>query len=172
MDASAFLAAIVESSSDAIVGKTLNGVVRSWNAAAERMFGYRADEIMGCSIRILIPPDRQAEEDCILASVIEGRRVEPFETTRLHKDGNELPVSVTVSPVRDETGKVVAASKIIRDLSPEAERPETWVTDCSGHMGDTSSLASQAGGVECPGRSVRLWKSVFGSSRVCSMGRR
>jgi PAS domain S-box-containing protein len=120
MNSSAFLAAIVESSSDAIVGKTLNGTVRSWNAAADRMFGYRADEIVGRSIRLLIPEDRQSEEDRILATVVRGERIEPFETVRLKKDGHELRVSVTVSPVRDATGHVIAASKIARDITEQA----------------------------------------------------
>lgn len=120
MNSSALLAAIVESSSDAIVGKTLNGTVRSWNAAAERMFGYRADEIVGRSIRLLIPEGRQSEEDRILATVVRGERIEPFETVRLKKDGHELRVSVTVSPVRDATGHVIAASKIARDITEQA----------------------------------------------------
>lgn len=117
--ASAFLAAIVESSHDAIVGKSLDGKILSWNAAAEQLFGYRSEEMVGRSIRALIPENLQGEEDRILSQIIMGARVEPFETVRLHKAGHELHLSVSVSPVRDKAGKVIAASKIARDLRPE-----------------------------------------------------
>ncbi|MEO6093080.1 MAG: PAS domain S-box protein [Novosphingobium sp.] len=116
-DAGAFLAAIVASSDDAIVGKSLDGTILSWNGAAERIFGYAAQEIIGKSIRTLIPPDRQAEEDAIIASVSRGERVPTFETIRLRKDGTTVPIAVTVSPVRDGEGRIVAASKIARDIT-------------------------------------------------------
>jgi PAS domain S-box-containing protein len=115
--ASRRLAAIVESSEDAIVGKDLSGIVTSWNEAAERMFGYTAAEIVGQSIRTLIPHDRQAEEDEVLARVCRGQRVEHFETVRRRKDGRPISVSITVSPIRDGEGTVVGASKIARDIS-------------------------------------------------------
>ena len=115
--ADALLAAIVASSSDAIVGKALDSTVLSWNQAAERIFGYSADEILGRSIRLLIPADRQDEEDRILASIRAGRRVPPFETIRRRKDGSEVHLSVTVSPVHDAEGRVIAASKIARDIT-------------------------------------------------------
>ncbi|MDB5296016.1 MAG: rpfC 5, partial [Phycisphaerales bacterium] len=115
------LAAIINSSDDGIVSKDLNGVVQSWNDAAERIFGYRADEIVGRSITILIPPDRQHEEAMILARVRRGERIDHFQTVRQRKDGRLLPVSVTISPVHDGDGRVVAASKIIRDLSATSE---------------------------------------------------
>ncbi len=118
-NASAFLAAIVESSQDAIIGKALDGTLLSWNSAAERLFGYSADEMIGRSIRLLIPVNLQGEEDEILRQVTGGRRVESFETIRLHKDGREVHVSVTVSPVRDWEGRIIAASKMVRDLTPE-----------------------------------------------------
>jgi PAS domain S-box-containing protein len=121
MDAAALLSAIVESSNDAIVGKSLNSIVLSWNKAAERIFGWSAGEIIGKSIRIIIPADRQDEEDRILASVGRGERVPNFETVRLRKDGSQFPISVTVSPVRDTSGAIVAASKIARDISEEVE---------------------------------------------------
>ena len=111
------LAAIVESSDDAIVSKDLNGIVQSWNDAAVRMFGYTADEMIGCSIRRIIPDDRQSEEDAVLESIRGGRRVDHFETVRITRDGRLIPVSLTVSPVRDATGKVIGASKIARDIS-------------------------------------------------------
>ena len=111
------LAAIVESSDDAIVSKDLNGIVLSWNQAAEKMFGYTAADIIGTSIRRIIPADRQSEEDTVLASIREGRRVDHFETVRRARDGKLIPISLTVSPIRDENGNVVGASKIARDIS-------------------------------------------------------
>ena len=111
------LAAIVESSDDAIVSKDLNGIVLTWNQAAERMFGYSAAAMIGSSIRIIIPDDRQSEEDTVLASIRAGRRVEHFETVRKHRDGWLVPISLTVSPILDDAGVVVGASKIARDIS-------------------------------------------------------
>jgi PAS domain S-box-containing protein len=111
------LAAIVESSDDAIVSKDLNGIVLSWNQAAERMFGYTAQDMIGTSIRRIIPDDRQSEEDTVLASIRAGRRVDHFETIRKSKDGRLLPISLTVSPILDEDGHVIGASKIARDIS-------------------------------------------------------
>ena len=121
MNAAALLSAIIESSNDAIVGKSLDSIVLSWNDAARRIFGWTAEEMIGQSIRVLIPADRQDEEDLILAAVGQGERVPNFETIRLRKDGSEFPISVTVSPVRDASGKIVAASKIARDISAEVE---------------------------------------------------
>ncbi len=115
--AQARLAAIVASSQDAIVSKTTEGIVRTWNAAAERMFGYTEAEMVGQSIRILIPEDRAAEEDEILAKIIQGERIENFETVRQRKDGSQFSVSVTVSPIHDADGNIVGASKIARDIS-------------------------------------------------------
>ncbi len=117
MNAASLLAAIVESSSDAIVGKALDGTVLSWNAAAERIFGYSAEEMIGTSIRRLIPEDRLPEEDLILASISAGERVPGFETVRTRRDGTRVHVAVTVSPVHDQNGQVVAASKIARDIT-------------------------------------------------------
>jgi PAS domain S-box-containing protein len=111
------LAAIVESSDDAIVSKDLNGIVLSWNQAAERMFGYTAEDMIGKSIRRLIPEDRQIEEDTVLASIRAGRRVEHFETIRRARDGRLVPISLSVSPILDAAGTVVGASKIARDIS-------------------------------------------------------
>ena len=116
-DPAALLAAIVQSSHDAIVGKTLEGIVLSWNPAAEDIFGWRAHEMVGRSIRRIIPDSRQAEEDVILASIRAGERVPSFETIRMHKDGREVHVAVTVSPVCDASGKVIGASKIARDIT-------------------------------------------------------
>ena len=111
------LAAIVESSDDAIISKDLNGIVTSWNIAAERTFGYTAAEMIGRSIRTLIPADRQSEEDLVLAQVRRGDKVDHFDTIRQRKDGTQLPISLTVSPIRDDHGRIVGASKIARDIS-------------------------------------------------------
>src|SRR5262249_44517283 len=120
------LAAIVESSDDAIVSKDLNGIVTSWNRAAEQMFGYSAAEMIGKSIRIIVPADRQSEEDTVLALIRRGDKVDHYETIRRKKDGTLFPVSLTVSPIRAEDGTVVGASTIARDVTDrkgaEAER--------------------------------------------------
>jgi PAS domain S-box-containing protein len=117
VDTARLLAAIVDSSDDAIVSKDLDGIVTSWNGAAEKMFGWTSDEIVGHSIRRIIPKDRQHEEDNVLASIRRGERVDHFETERLRKDGSIVAISLTVSPVRDADGRVVGASKIARDIS-------------------------------------------------------
>lgn len=113
----AHLAAIVESSSDAIVSKTLDGIVTSWNPAAERIFGYTSEEAVGRSILILFPPDRVHEEEEILGHIARGELVDHFETVRQRKDGTLIDVSVTVSPIRDGEGRIVGASKIARDIT-------------------------------------------------------
>jgi two-component system CheB/CheR fusion protein len=109
-------AAIVESSQDAIISKSLLGIIESWNASAERLFGYRADEIIGKSVLTLIPPDRQHEEEDILRRIRSGERIEHFETVRQHKDGTLLDISLTISPVKGARGEIIGASKIARDI--------------------------------------------------------
>jgi PAS domain S-box-containing protein len=111
------LAAIVESSDDAIISKDLNGIVQTWNQSAERVFGYSAAEMVGASIRRLIPQDRQSEEDETLARIRRGDRLDHFETVRRRKDGSLVLISLTVSPIRDSDGRIVGASKIARDIS-------------------------------------------------------
>jgi PAS domain S-box-containing protein len=118
-EAHARLAAIVESSDDAIVSKSLDGVILTWNRGAERIFGYTAAEAVGRPITILIPPDRQHEEPQILARLRAGERIDHYETVRIAKDGRYLDVSVTISPVRDATGRIVAASKVARDVTEQ-----------------------------------------------------
>jgi PAS domain S-box-containing protein len=115
------LAAIVESSDDAIISKDLNGIVRSWNRSAERIFGYSASEMIGQSIRRIIPADRQSEEDEVVARLRRGEKVDHFETVRQRKDGRMVPISLTVSPIHDECGVVVGASKIARDIGERKE---------------------------------------------------
>jgi PAS domain S-box-containing protein len=116
-DASVRLAAIVESSDDAIVRKDLRGIILSWNRGAERIFGYTEEEVIGKPITILIPPERQQEEQMILGRLSRGERIDHFETVRLRKDGTRLDISVTVSPIRNAEGKVIGASKIARDIT-------------------------------------------------------
>jgi PAS domain S-box-containing protein len=111
------LAAIVESSEDAIVSKNLKGVITSWNKAAERIFGYTAEEAVGRHITLIIPHDRLGEENDILARLRRGERVEHFETVRQRKDGTQFDVSVTISPVKDARGRIVGASKVARDIT-------------------------------------------------------
>jgi len=117
--ASRHLAAIVESSEDAIISKDLNGIIQTWNAAAERMFGYTSPEIVGRPVLTLIPPDRHHEEDVILNRLRHGERIQHFETVRRAKDGRLLDISLTISPVKDATGKIIGASKIARDITAE-----------------------------------------------------
>src|SRR4029450_6606521 len=117
-----YLAAIVESSNDAILSKDLNGIIRSCNAATERVFGYKPLELLGQSVRVLIPPERQAEEDEILERIKRGERVNHFETVRLAKGARRVDVSLTISPVRDATGTVIAPSKTVPDIT-EQRRP-------------------------------------------------
>ena len=118
------LAAIVESSEDAIVSKTLDGIIRSWNRGAQRLFGYSADEAIGQSIVIIIPPDRLDEEAAILERLRQGNRVEHFETVRMRKDGTRLNISLTISPLRDTQGRVVGASKIARDITDKVRQEQ------------------------------------------------
>lgn len=124
-DAAAMLAAIVESSDDAIVSKSLQGVISTWNKGAERLFGYAADEVIGKSITILIPEDRLEEEPAILARIQAGERVDHFETVRRRKDGHLLDISLTISPIRSASGEIVGASKIARDVSEKKRAAET-----------------------------------------------
>jgi two-component system CheB/CheR fusion protein len=122
--ASQRLAAIVESSDDAIISKDLDGVIATWNAGAERLFGYLAQEVIGKSIVILIPAEYQDEEARILQRIRRGERIEHFETVRRRKDGSLVPISLTVSPIADESGRVVGASKIARDITEKKRREE------------------------------------------------
>jgi PAS domain S-box-containing protein len=117
------LASIVESSDDAIISKSLDGTIQSWNTAAERLFGYTADQAIGRHISLVIPPERIAEEDDLIANLKAGKQIEHFETERRRSDGELIPVSLTISPIRDAAGAVVGASKIARDIT-ERKRAE------------------------------------------------
>jgi PAS domain S-box-containing protein len=118
------LASIVEFSDDAIVSKDLNGVIATWNKAAERLFGYLAEEVIGEPITILIPADRQQEESGILDRIRRGERIEHFETVRQRKDGSFINISLSVSPITDEFGRIIGASKIARDITEQKRREE------------------------------------------------
>src|SRR5262249_33507297 len=122
--AGALLAAIVEDSEDAIISKTLEGVITSWNSGAQRIFGYRPQEIIGKHLPVLIPPERHPEEDEILRRLRSGERIDHFETVRLAKDGTRLVISLTVSPVRDVTGRVIGASKVARNITEQVRARE------------------------------------------------
>ncbi|HJZ73687.1 MAG TPA: PAS domain S-box protein [Vicinamibacterales bacterium] len=149
----AYLAAIVESSDDAIIAKNLDGVIQSCNAAAERLFGYPADELIGRSIRVLIPADRQEEEDQILATIRRGERIDHFETVRLTKGGRPVDISLTVSPVRDATGAIVGVSKIARDITERKRAAaalaaqQEWFRVTLASIGDGIIATDAAGNV-------------------------
>jgi PAS domain S-box-containing protein len=117
----AWLAAIVESSDDAIIGKSLDSVIRSWNAGATRIFGYEPEEAIGQPVYRIIPPELHYEESAIIARIMRGERIDHYETVRMRQDGALLDVSLSVSPIRDTSGKIVGASKIARDIT-EAKR--------------------------------------------------
>jgi PAS domain S-box-containing protein len=121
-----WLASIVEFSADAIIMKNLDGIIKSWNKAAEQVFGYAAEEAVGKSATILIPPERHDEEPAILARLRRGERIDHYETVRQHKDGSLIDISLTVSPVKNAQGKSVGASKIARDITEGIPIPRRW----------------------------------------------
>jgi len=125
-EAHEYLAAIIRSTDDAIVAKNLNSIVTSWNKAAERIFGYSADEMIGNSIIVLFTPETLHEEADILEQIRNGRRVAPYETVRRRKDGRHIPVLVTVSPIRDEAGQIIGAAKIARDITERKQSAERF----------------------------------------------
>jgi PAS domain S-box-containing protein len=118
------LAAIVDSSDDAIIGKSLDGTIRSWNTGAERIFGYAAADVIGKPISLLLPPGRVGEEPAIIERLKKGERVEPFETVRRRKDGHDIDASVTISPIHDSRGNLIGASKVARDISDRMRAEE------------------------------------------------
>lgn len=143
------LAAIVTSSDDAIIGTDLQGVVTSWNAGAEKEFGYTAHEMIGQPITRLIPPNRQQEEVDILNRIGLGKSVRHFDTVRLHKDGRAIDVSVTVSPIKDVAGKIVGASKLVRDIT-EQKRSEAAVRDSEERFRTMANSMSQLAWIARP----------------------
>lgn len=134
------LAAIVESSSDAIIGQTLDATITTWNPAAHKLYGYTAEEAIGSPVKMLVPPDRAGEEEHIIERLRRGGMVNHFETVHVHKDGHRFDVSVTVSPIRDRRGDIIGASKISRDVT-EQHRVETTLAALS-KLGQSLSAAS------------------------------
>jgi PAS domain S-box-containing protein len=141
------LSTIVESSDDAIVSKDLNGIIKTWNRAAERMFGYTAAEAVGRSIRLIIPTNRGVEEDYVLSQIRRGEKVDHFETVRQTKDGRLINVSVTISPIRDSDGQVIGASKVARDITlqkrVECERAELLIREQAARQELLRALAAR-----------------------------
>ena len=142
-EARAYVASIVDSSEDAIIGKTLEGIVVSWNRGAERIFGYTAEEVLGQPVTMLIPPDRSDEEPKNIERLRRGERIEHFETVRRRKDGEEIDVSLTISPVKDETGTIIGISKIARDITERQrvkEELERLVRDLMDALAQVKTL--------------------------------
>ena len=135
------LAAIVDSSEDAIISKDLNGTIESWNGAAERLFGYQASEVIGKSILIIVPPDRHDEELGILKRIRRGELIKPYETVRMREDGSLLDLSLTVSPLRDAAGRIIGASKIARDIT-ERKRVEAALRDMQMELAHANRVAT------------------------------
>ncbi|WP_158248107.1 PAS domain S-box protein [Paracoccus sp. SY] len=137
-------AAIVEGSNDAIVAKDLNSIILSWNPAAERMFGYAAGEVVGRPITLLIPDDRQHEEVDFIDRLRRGERIQHFETVRKKKNGEFFPISVSISPIRDRTGRVVGASKIARDITAQhraAVQQRMLLSEMKHRVGNSFAIA-------------------------------
>jgi PAS domain S-box-containing protein len=139
--ATRLLAAIVESSHDAIVSKSLNGVITSWNKGAERLFGYAAEEAVGQNITLIIPPERRDEERTIVEQLKRSQRIDHFETVRMRKDGSLLDVSLTISPMKDASGRVVGASKLARDIT-ERKRAEEALRQAQTDLAHASRLTT------------------------------
>jgi len=149
----ALLAAIVESSDDAIVSKTLTGRILSWNAGATRIFGYQAEEVIGKPITVIIPQELYGEEERILEELRRGQSIDHFDTIRVRKDGQRIPISLTVSPVRDSRGRIIAASKVARDIS-ERKRAEQALLE-----GERRIAAEAEALARLNDHSTRLWRS-------------
>ena len=169
-DAVARMAAIVESSEDAIISKDLNGRVTSWNPAAERMFGYSAAEMIGQSITTIIPAERRSEEDEVLRRIRAGLRMEPFETVRCRKDGSTFDVALTISAIRSGDGRIIGASKIARDIT-ERKAMERDVRRLAAivESSDDAIVAKDLNGV------IHSWNAgaerIFGYSAAEAIGR-
>jgi PAS domain S-box-containing protein len=140
--ARAHLASIVESSDDAIISKALDGSIQTWNPGAARLFGYAAEEVLGRPVTILIPPEQHDEEPRIVERLKRGERIEHYETVRVRKDGGRVPVSLSVSPLRDSTGRVVGAAKILRDIT-ERKRAEQELAERAEHLARSNAELEQ-----------------------------
>jgi PAS domain S-box-containing protein len=165
--AEAHLSAIVQYSDDAIISKSLDGLVVTWNPAASRIFGFSENEMVGQSIRRLIPADRQDEEDAILARIAQGQRVESFETIRQRKDGSTFRVSLTVSPILDPQGTVIGASKIARDVSARHAAQEALRESEHHFRMLADNISQQAWIADAQGRAIwlnRRWHDFTGQT--------
>ncbi len=176
------LAAVIEWSDDVIVSKTLDGIITSWNPAAERLFGWTAPEAVGKHITLIIPAERRAEEDDVLARIRRGERVDHFETVRITKDGRFVDVSITVSPIRDGAGRIVGASKIARDISErrriEQERVsllarEQEARQAAEALNRTKDefLATMSHELRTPLNSILGWARMLQGSQLDEAGR-
>ncbi len=132
-ESASYLAAIVECSDDAIVSKNMDGVITSWNVAAERIFGYTAEEAVGSPISLIIPPDRLSEEAEIMARLKNGQRIDHIETVRVTKDGRFINLSITISPIQNSEGKIIGASKVARDIT-ERKEMEAKLREYNAHV--------------------------------------
>ena len=166
----AMLAAIVNSSDDTIVSKRLDGIITSWNPAAERLFGYTADEAVGKHISLIIPPSRIKEEEYIIGQIIKGNKLDHFETIRVAKDGHEIPISITVSPIIGSSGEVIGASKIARDITErkKAEEKQSILASIIDTSDDTI-LSKTLGGI------ITSWnpaaEKMFGYTEAEALGK-
>ena len=167
-ETSSKLAAIVESSDDAIISKTLNGIITSWNPGAEKLFGYSAAEVLGKPVLMIIPPDLRKEEEDILARIARGANINHFETRRLRKDGSQVDIAVTISPLRDSSGQVIGASKIARDIT-ESKRVREEIRRQAGLLDLAPAL------VRDMDNRIILWtrgaELLYGYSRSEALGR-
>lgn len=154
--AAAHLAAVVGASSDAIISKTLDGVILSWNPGATRIFGYGAEEMIGQPIMRLIPPDRAQEEIVILARLKAGERFDQYETVRVARDGRKLDVSVTISPIYNASGEIVAASKIVRDITDRKRAIEREAETLKAHIAEQTRIAALLQESEARVRAINL----------------
>ncbi len=168
--ASSLLAAIVDSSDDAIISKTLEGVITSWNKSAERLFGYTSEEAVGRHITLIVPEDRRGEEAQILERLKRGERIDHFETLRQRKDGRLLTLALTISPVKDDAGRIVGASKVARDIT-ERKEIERALTERARLL----DLSSDAIMVRNSADRITFWNqsacNLYGYSREEAMGR-
>jgi PAS domain S-box-containing protein len=162
------LASIVDSSHDAIVTKDLNGIITSWNDSAQQLFGYRAEEVLGRPITILIPSDRSDEEPAIIDRIVRGERVDHFETIRRRKDGSLVEISLTISPVRNAQGKVIGASKIARDITERRQAEEQkrlLLREMSHRVKNLFALAGGLVSLSARSRGAQTTEEVIGALR-------
>ncbi|MCE0483153.1 MAG: PAS domain S-box protein [Methylacidiphilales bacterium] len=156
------LRAVVESSDDAIISKTLDGIITSWNKGAERIFGYTASEVIGQPIYILFPPDRMEEEAHILSRIRRGERIEHYETERVRKDGARLDISLTISAIRDNKGQIIGASKIARNIT-ERKKAEKALQEAQLQLGRHADELEK----QVAQRTAHLHESIQSLESVC-----